>query len=71
MKSGKFSEEQVLKLAAKRDFRVSRFAWSHDGLRKLTRRMCKDGKLRMVQQDSDGFTYRTAEPSASRTDAGS
>lgn len=68
MKKGGFSEEQILKIAATRDFRVSKYAWSHDGLRKLTRRMCKDGKLTMVAKDGDGFTYRT---SASRTDAGS
>lgn len=70
MKHG-LSEEQILKLAAKRDFHVSRYAWSHDGLRKKTRKMLKEGKLRLVAPPKDEFIYRTTEPSASRTVAGS
>ncbi|KNC11561.1 hypothetical protein AC790_13410 [Pantoea sp. RIT-PI-b] len=36
---------------------VHRYAWSHSAMRKVTRRMCKDGILLKVAEDRDGFKY--------------
>ena len=55
------TEEQILTIANEREFFVHRFGERHEKLRKLTRRMCKDSKLRMVNQTSRGFTYSTPE----------
>lgn len=55
------TEEQILAIANEREFFVHRFGYRHEKLRKLTRRMCKDGKLRMVNRTSRGFTYSTPE----------
>lgn len=36
---------------------VHRYAWSHSNFRKITRRMCKDGKLVKISEDRIGFRY--------------
>ena len=40
---------------------VHRYAWSHSAMRKVTRRMCKDGVLLKVAEDRDGFKYIRAQ----------
>lgn len=54
------SKEQVLEMAAKKSFIVNRYSYSHEKLRKMCRRMAKDGLLKLICQDSNGFVYRTA-----------
>jgi hypothetical protein len=56
---GDFTEEEVLMIARHSDFRVHKYRYSHESLRKLTRRMCKDGKIVMVLFDGKQFYYRT------------
>jgi hypothetical protein len=56
--NGKMTKGEVLQLASQRDFFVHRYSWSADRLRKMTRRMCKDGELVMVRRDQNGFYYR-------------
>nr|DAN85979.1 MAG TPA: hypothetical protein [Caudoviricetes sp.] len=36
---------------------VHRYAWSHANMRRVTRRMCADGKLIKVCENADGFRY--------------
>lgn len=36
---------------------VSKYSCSHSRLRKITRRMCKDGKITMKSMLKDGFIY--------------
>lgn len=55
------TEAQILGIANEREFFVNRFGERHEKLRKLTRRMCKDGKLRLVNRTTRGFTYTTPE----------
>lgn len=55
------TEQQILAIAHEREFYVQRFGYRHEKLRKLTRRMCKDGKLKLVNRTSRGFTYSTPE----------
>lgn len=55
------TEEQILAIANERSFHVQRFGERHEKLRKLTRRMLKDGKLRLVKRTSRGFDYTTPE----------
>lgn len=40
---------------------VSKYSYSHEKLRKKTKRLCKDGVLVMVQQDKDKFYYKLAD----------
>lgn len=42
---------------------VHRYAYSHSSMRKVTRRMCKDGDLIKVWEDRIGFKYVRSEPS--------
>ena len=58
---GDFTEEEVLIIAEHSDFRVHKYRWSHTALRKLTRRMCRDGKLRLAGFDGTNFIYRKAD----------
>lgn len=48
-----------MRIADARAFYVSRYSWSHERLRKITRRMAKDGRLVLVTNAKDGFYYRT------------
>lgn len=59
MKQG-ISTTEILERAAK-GIRVSKYNYSHEKLRKKTRRMCKDGKLTMTMQDKEFFYYKLAE----------
>ena len=36
---------------------VGRYSWSHSGLRKLTRKMCRNGVLVKLREDDRGFLY--------------
>lgn len=38
-------------------FFVDRYSWSHSGLRKLTRKMCRNGVLVKLREDDRGFVY--------------
>lgn len=58
-RKGKYTEAEVLEIAQRRDFCVHKYRYGHEALRKLTRRMCKDGKLVMVLFDGKQFYYRT------------
>ncbi len=40
---------------------VHRYAWGHSNLRKITRRMCKDGLLVKIGEDKEGFRYARNE----------
>lgn len=60
-RQGVFTEEEVLFIAAKRDFLVSKYLWRHEALRKLTRRMHREGKLKRIMFDGRNFYYRKAE----------
>lgn len=51
------TEEQILAIADDREFFVHKYGERHEKLRKLTRRMCKDGKITLVQSNSRGFNY--------------
>lgn len=42
---------------AKKGIFVSKYSYSHESLRKKTRRLCKDGLLVMKDQNKDGFFY--------------
>ena len=46
---------------AKRGLCVHKYSYSHEKLRKKTRRLCKDGLLKMESQDKDKFYYVLAE----------
>lgn len=59
MKPKIWSEPEILAVAARRDFVVNKYRWSHASLRKKTRRMAADGKLEMVMYDGQQFYYRT------------
>ena len=52
---------RLLEEAKKHPIFVHRYKWSHDERRRLTRRMCKDGLLVMIEHTGDGFRYRAAE----------
>lgn len=54
------SVNEILERAKKGIF-VSKYSYSHESLRKKTRRMCKDGLLKMKDQNKDGFFYVLAE----------
>jgi hypothetical protein len=58
-RTGDLTENEVLLIAGRRDLVVHKYRDSHAKLRKLTRRMCKDGKLVMVMYDGRQFYYRT------------
>jgi hypothetical protein len=55
------SRQEIVQIAEARAFYVSRYSWSHSRLRKVTRRMMKDGLLTLVASPKDGFYYRTPE----------
>jgi hypothetical protein len=57
--TGDWTEEEVLAQARRADFIVHKYRDRHEKLRKLTRRMCKEGKLEMVLFDGKQFYYRT------------
>jgi len=57
-REGDFTEAEVLHLASRRDFVVHKYRDKHWKLRKLTRRLCTDGKLDMVMFDGKQFYYR-------------
>lgn len=46
---------------AKTELSVHKYSYSHEKLRKKTKRICKDGVLTMVKQDKDKFYYRLVE----------
>jgi hypothetical protein len=55
---GDWTEAEVLIMASRRDFVVHKYRDSQAAVRKLTRRMYKDGKLDMVLFDGRQFYYR-------------
>lgn len=54
------SREKVLEIAAHHEFRVHKYAWSAADMRKLTRRMLKDGDLILVRREYTHYIYRKA-----------
>lgn len=40
---------------------VHKYKYSHEKLRQKARRLCKDGKLELVEQTKDGFYYKVVE----------
>lgn len=56
------SVNEILERAKKGIF-VHKYSYSHESLRKKTRRMCKDGLLKMKDQNKDGFFYILVERS--------
>lgn len=52
------TEDQIIEIAKKKLFYVSKYLWRFAGLRKKTRRMHKDGKLTLVEINSTDFVYR-------------
>lgn len=60
MKKNKWTKDRVLNIAKNQDFYVHMFSWGHSNLRKLTRRMYKDGLLIRKQNIWKSFVYRAA-----------
>lgn len=58
---GEFKESEILHIASKRDFLVNKFSWHQSKLRKITLRMLKDDKLKLVHFDGRNFYYRKNE----------
>ena len=56
-RKGEWTEDKVLAIAGRTEFCVSKYSYSHEKLRKLTRRMCKDGKLVLVMYNGKQFFY--------------
>lgn len=56
----KYSKPWIIE-KAKTGLFVSKYSYSHEKLRKKTKRLCKDGGLVMVQQDKDKFYYKLAD----------
>lgn len=54
------TKERLLIEAAKHPIFAHKYKNSHELRRKLTRRMCKDGLLIMIERNNDGFLYRAA-----------
>lgn len=54
-----WTEEEILIIASRTEFCVPKYSYRHEKLRKLTRRMCKDGKLVLALGNSKQFFYRT------------
>jgi len=52
--------QQKSAVMSKRAF-VHRYRWSHSSKRKRYRRMLKDGKVRLVHQEKDGWLYEHIE----------
>jgi len=46
---------------AKTGLSVHKYSYSHEKLRKKTKRLCKDGILVMESQTKDSFYYKLAE----------
>lgn len=56
--SVQMSKEQILGITkSKGEFFVHRYKYSHDGLRKKTKEMAKDGALALKRRCKDGFHY--------------
>lgn len=53
-----YTKEWILQKAQKGLY-VNKYSWGHEKLRKKTRRMCKDGLLRLVSQNKSEFFYKT------------
>lgn len=53
------TEERILEIAEEGRFVVHRFRWSHEKLRKQTRRMLKEGKLALASRNQTQFVYTT------------
>jgi hypothetical protein len=58
-REGDLTRAEILLIASQRNLTVHKYRWGHDKLRKLTRRMAKDGLLVMVLFDGRNFHYRT------------
>ena len=54
-----WTHAEILDIAAQREFAVHKYSWAQQNVRKMTRRLCKDGKLAMVASDGTHFYYRT------------
>jgi hypothetical protein len=61
MKPRRWTERQILEIASSGIFYVNKYSYSAEKVRKLTRRMCKDGKLTMVMFDGKYFHYRKSK----------
>lgn len=58
--SRKLTTASLLQEAKSHPIFVHRYKWSHDLRRRLTRRMCKDGHLVLIEKTYDGFRYKAA-----------
>ena len=56
----KYSKPWILDKARTGLF-VSKYSYSHEKLRQKARRLCKDGKLELVEQTREGFYYKAVE----------
>lgn len=65
MKQG-LSKDEIIAIASRRTFSVERLSWRDESLRKKTRRLAKDGKLVLVDEDKRNFYYRASEAEQSR-----
>lgn len=56
-----YTKDWILaKARAKTGLSVHKYSYSHEKLRKKTKRLCKDGVLAMVEQDKEKFYYKLA-----------
>lgn len=67
MRNSSQTEADILRIASRTEYRVSKYAWSQEQLRKLTRRMGKDGKLVLMGFDGTHFCYRTSASQGAQT----
>lgn len=56
----KITAGMILHDAKQHPIFVHRYKWAQEQRRKLTRRMCKDGLLVLIEETRDGFRYRAA-----------
>ena len=62
MKPEKYSKPWIIQKAASNSgLFVHKYKYSHEKLRQKARRLCKDGKLELVEQTKDGFYYKALE----------
>ena len=52
-----FTREWILK-KAESGLSVNKYSWGHEKLRKKTRRLCKDGLLKLEWQNKSEFFYK-------------
>lgn len=59
MKQGLSKEEILIK--ARNGLFVSKYSYNHESLRKKTRRLLKEGLLKLIESNKDGFYYKLNE----------